>query len=273
MKRIARITIIILLIGVFCLSGFKLFQMSGGYIQESLVKDKVAAYRPDAKETQEAQAFVAQNAYPHETEMIELVEPQDNHPIEPDSPVVSLAINQNIVDMQNEINTDVAGWLTIPGTHIDYPFVSTTDNDFYIGIDLYGNNSTAGTIFADQRCAADLSDFNLVLYGHNMRNNSMFGDLPLYSDVWFFENNRTGTLFLEYGTYALDIFAAMVIRSDDEIIYDPDADSEAFFGYVMENARNYREPASHDRVATLSTCGYEFNSARIVVVAALTLMQ
>ena len=272
MKNIARITTIILLIGAFCLSGFKLFQMSGGYIQESAVKDKLAVYRPSLQETQWGQADGHPYARLREETGAEQTE-QDERPLEPGSPAAPLTINQNIVDMRNEINPEVAGWLTIPGTHIDYPFVSTTDNDAYIGTDLYGNSATAGTIFADQRCAADLSDFNLILYGHNMRNNSMFGDLPLYSDVWFFENNRTGTLFLEYGTYELDIFAAMVVRSDDGIIYEPAIDSEDFFGYVMENARNYREPASRERVVTLSTCGYEFNSARIVVIAALTLMQ
>ena len=269
MRKITIITIVALLIGAFCLSGLKLFQMSGGYLQESVVKDSLAAYKPGAQESQGTRADGIAYTPSNDEAVPGPAGAQADGPFETDRPATPLTVNQNIIDMQNEINPDVVGWLTIPGTHIDYPFVRASDNDFYVRRDIYGNNATAGTIFTDWRCAEDLSDFNLILYGHNMRNKSMFGDLQQYSDPWFFDNALNGTMFLQYGTYTLEVFAFMVISADDEIIYNPGINSEVFFNYVMENARNYSEPVSRDRVVTLSTCGYEFEDARIVAIATL----
>ena len=264
MKNMARAILITLLTGVFCFSGFKLFGMSEGYIQEAQLKDGLAAYRPAA--VNDNQPLNPNASEPALTGSMLAVSQNSATAVLPDAPVPDV-VNQNIFDLQNEINRDVAGWLTIPGTQIDYPFVKGIDNAYYINRDLHGNDALAGTIFMDERNAADFSDFNNILYGHNMRNGTMFGELPLYADEWYFNNNQTGTLYLPYGTYTLEIFAYMVVRSDDGVIYDPAVTSEAFFDYVRDNARNYREPAANEIIVTLSACAYEFDGARAVVIA------
>ena len=267
MKNIARASIIVILTGVFCLSGFKLVQMSEGYIHEAQIKDGLATYSPVSTNDHQPQMTIKP-----ETAFTNIKGPASENPPEmtlPDPPPVMAVVNQNIIDMQNEINRDVVGWLTIPGTKIDYPFVKGADNDYYINRDLYGNDALAGTIFMDERNAADCSDFNTILYGHNMRNNTMFGELPLFADEWYFNNNKDGALYLSHGTYTLEIFAYMVVRADDEFIYNTAVSGAAFFDYVRENARNYREPATRDSVVTLSACAYEFDSARVVVIASI----
>ena len=263
MKNIARAAIIAILTGVFCLCGFKLFQMSEGYIHEAQVKDSLAAYSPVASSDSQPPNIDT----PEPTLTNSTASDVSPETALPDDPPIKTIVNQNIVDMQNEINRDVAGWLTIPGTKIDYPFVKGVDNDYYIKRDLYGNDALSGTIFMDERNAIDYSDFNTILYGHNMRNGTMFGELQLYTDEWYFNNNKDGTLYLPYGTYTLEIIAYMVVRSDDEFIYDPSVDNDDFLRYVKENARNYRDPATYNNVLTLSACGYEFESARVVVIA------
>ena len=266
MKNIARAALIVLLTGVFCLSGFKLFQMSEGYIREAKLKDGISAYHPAASnDNQPMQPDSSESAL---TISISSTSQNSSEATPPDTRPP--AANQYIIDLQNEINRDVVGWLTIPGTKIDYPFVKGADNDYYVNRDLFGEDAPAGTIFIDERNAADLSDFNTILYGHNMKNGMMFGGLPLYSDEWYFNDHNAGTLYLVYGTYHMEIFAYMVVRSDDEVIYGTDADSGAFFGYVRENARYFREPAATDKVVTLSACAYEFDSARVVVIASVS---
>ena len=268
MKNIIRGTLIVILTGVFCFSGFRLFQMSEGYISEAQVRDGLSAYGPSASnDARPPETNSSESAF---TGAVFIASQNSSEAILPDSPPAGIVVNQNIIDMQNEINRDVAGWLTIPGTKIDYPFVKGADNEHYVGRDLYGNDALAGSIFMDERNAPDLTDFNTILYGHNMRNGTMFGELPLFADDWYFNNNKDGALYLAHGTYALEIFAYMVVRADDEFIYNPTVDGDIFFAYIEENARNYREPATRGSVVTLSACAYEFDSARVVIIASVS---
>ena len=81
------------------------------------------------------------------------------------------AIDFSALDFQNP---DVVAWIQIPGTQINYPVVQGKDNDYYLHRDLNGQKSTAGTIFLDYADQADFSSLHNVLYGHHMKNGSMF---------------------------------------------------------------------------------------------------
>jgi len=183
-------------------------------------------------------------------------------------------LNQQIVDLQAEY-PDVAGWLTIPNTAIDYPFTQAGDNSYYLRRDLSGQPLTAGTVFMDYRNRKDFSDFNTVLYGHNMNDGSMFGALKYFNDQSFFDSHTTGALFLADKTYTIEFFAFAVIEPNDAEIYDPavsgDAGKAAFLDYVKNAARYYRDigVTGNDHLVTLSTCNYEFNNARMVLIGRL----
>ena len=182
-------------------------------------------------------------------------------------PAPENAVNQSVIDLQKKY-PDVAGWLTVPNTNIDYPFVWYEDNDYYLRRDLNGDNATAGTLFMDYRCREDFSSRNTVIYGHNMKNNSMFGTLKAFAEDDFFAANAYGAIYLPRETLMLEFFAYLVIKHTDREVYSVDP-SEKLFTYVEQNARQYRDVGltNGDRIVTLSTCSYEFNNARMVLLA------
>ena len=268
-------TITALLLAIaFC--GYKLRAISVAYKEETKIKDKVSQYQPDYPvpiesiiieddptdtpvPLPEGDAEISDSDIEQITEHIDVQQPEYENTI----------INQNIVDLQNEVNADIIGWLTIPDTNIDYPVVLADDNDYYLNRDIYGNQAKGGSLFMDYRCAPNFSAPNTVIYGHNMKNRSMFGDLRKFADSGFFDSNVSGTLYVKDNTYSLDIFAYMVVRADDVIIYDPYAERNIFDEYVGKKARRYRGPQGPGNIVTLSTCAYEFKDARMILLAVI----
>lgn len=290
MRMICRTILITVLLVVISVCGHELWKISRQYSEEAQIKDELSQYRPEIPETQsvtkyiknteiledkkdiediksiEDEIYISNTANDLPDNVIEL--PNTTFEEETTQSTVSeKIINQSIIDMQNEINNDIVGWLTIPNTKIDYPFVIAKDNDFYLRRNIYKNQAGAGSIFMDYRCDRDFTDFNTVIYGHEMKNRSMFGDLKLFADPSFFDSNLSGTLFIKDNTYTLEIFACMVVRADDKLIYNPSADRENFFAYAKKYARQYHEPSVAGNVVTLSTCAYEYDGARIVLLA------
>ena len=270
--KMIKILAIILLTAIITMSGFELWKISAVYLSEAKIKEDMTAYRPGgaepgsrAAERRAADMTMSANGgnglFP--------VSEMSSGAYSVDAPIV----NQGIIDMQNEVNDHIVGWLTIHETNIDYPFVLGTDNSFYLNKDLQGKEAASGSLFMDYRCSADFTGFNTIIYGHNMKNKSMFGDLSQFADSWFFENNRYGAIWLAGGTYSLEIFAYMVVSADDTNIYDPASDSTGLVSYAEKNARNFRAPGEVANVVTLSTCGYEFDGARIVVLGNLGTVQ
>ena len=107
------------------------------------------------------------------------------------------AIDFAVLDSQNP---DVVAWIQIPGTQINYPVVQGKDNDYYLHRDLNGQKSTAGTIFLDYADQADFSSLHNVLYGHHMKNGSMFKDISRYKDQGYFDQQfRNHSLYAGAG--------------------------------------------------------------------------
>ena len=175
--------------------------------------------------------------------------------------------NQSIADLETEVNEDALGWLSIPNTHIDYPVVIGGDNDYYLRRDIHKNEAYAGSIFMDYRCDRGFAGANTIIYGHNMKNRSMFGDLREFADEWFFENNPAGTLYLKDATYTLNFFAYMIVDAGDSVVFDPSAGRDKLYEYAEKNAVNFSPPDPDGKIVTLSTCSYEFTDARMVLLA------
>ena len=208
------------------------------------------------------------NNYESEAKMHELVleyKPEDT--AAPDGEPEEEIINQSVIDLQAQY-PDAVGWLTVPNTQIDYPFVWYKDNDYYLRRDINGNYAQAGTLFMDYRCDRDFSSQNTVIYGHHMKNKSMFGTLQSFNIQTFFDANPTGTIYLPHDTLTLEFFAYMVINPRTEKEVYNVALSSSYVDYVRTNARYYRDIplAANDRIVTLSTCAYEFNDARMVLI-------
>ena len=173
------------------------------------------------------------------------------------------------------INPDVCAWVTLDNTNIDHPVVQGQDNLPYVNGDVYGNFALAGSIFLDSRNDSSFSDPYSLLYGHHMENSGMFGDLALYKEEDFFQENSTGYLITPEGVYDLEIFASLVVSASDQYIFDPEiwhTEETAALAHVKENALYLREHIfqhldENSRILALSTCSGEFSDARTVVLA------
>ena len=173
------------------------------------------------------------------------------------------------------INPDVYAWVTLDNTNIDHPVLQGQDNLTYVNRDVYGNFALAGSIFLDSRNDSSFSDPYSLLYGHHMENSGMFGDLALYKEEDFFQENSTGYLITPEGVYDLEIFASLVVSASDQYIFDPEiwhTEEAAALAHVKENALYLRENIfqsldENSRILALSTCSGEFSDARTVVLA------
>lgn len=179
-----------------------------------------------------------------------------------------------------EINSDVCAWLSLENTKIDYPVLRCDNNLSYINTDVYGNFALAGSIFLDSRCTDDFNDSFSLLYGHHMDNSKMFGDLDLYKDGKFLEENSGGVLILPERTYKLEIFACLLTASSEKNIFEPQQWRDGITGlidFVRNNSEHLRQSVldricsseEEVRILGMSTCASEFTDARTVVLAVM----
>ena len=119
--------------------------------------------------------------------------------------------NNTTVDFNtlNEKNHDTVGFIKVNGTDINYPVVKSNDNDYYLTHSYDKSVSGAGWIFADYRNKLDGTDKNIIIYGHNRRNGSMFSTLKnILNDDWFNnQNNKNVTFITEQGSTEYEVFS------------------------------------------------------------------
>ncbi len=184
-----------------------------------------------------------------------------------------------------EENKDIKGWITVPGTKVDNPVYQTTDNDYYLTHNMNKEKSRYGAIFFDYRCSLDPAapSQNVTVYGHNMKDGSMFGTLKSYKKLDFYKANPTFTVtgLSEQSTYK--IFAVMVMNAtaadDNGYLYNytsPSFDTQGSFIKWVNEARERSlinttvDVCEHDRIITLVTCTNDFSNARLVIMARMT---
>jgi sortase B len=164
-----------------------------------------------------------------------------------------------------EVNPDVIGWIRIPGTQIDYPLMQGEDNQYYLERTWKGEPNAAGSIFLEQHCSADLSDFNTIIYGHRMKNGSMFAALKYYNKMDYLQEHPYVYILDDAGLHRYEVFSAYeasVTGTTYRLAIEDDEIKQKFIddcsGWsVIETGV---EPTIRDRMLTLSTCtgrGYE----------------
>jgi sortase B len=114
-------------------------------------------------------------------------------------------------------NSDTAGYLTIEGTVIQYPVVRGKDNSYYETHTFSKKKNASGAIFMDSKNGIDLSDFNIVLYGHNMKDGSMFHELTQYRKVSFTHDHRYIVLTGLYEKKTFYVFSAYTCESTTDV--------------------------------------------------------
>ena len=119
-----------------------------------------------------------------------------------------------------EQNNETVAWIKVNNTNVEYPVVRATNNSFYLNHSFDKSKNSAGWIFADYKNKFDNTDKNIVIYGHNMRDDSMFGSLKniLNSDWYNNEENTNIALYTENEKYIYKVFSIYKIESEDYYI-------------------------------------------------------
>ena len=218
----------------------------------------------------------------HKTEMVEV--PATDAEIEESTKADSKETNeemQAVVDWEGlwEINPDVYAWISIPGTSIDYPILQhASDNTYYLNYNIDGSYGYPGCIYTENLNSKDFTDSNTVIYGHNMKNGSMFAGLHQFEDSNFFAQNNKVYIYTPEEELTYTIFAAY-IYDDRHLLYSYDFSNEdVYASYLREifarrdlsaNIRMDMNVTSEDNIITLVTCMSKQPDKRLLVQAVL----
>ncbi len=172
-------------------------------------------------------------------------------------------------------STDYVAWICSPDTKLNYP-VAYTDNNFYYIDHIPGEIENAnGTIFIDCRNASDFSDKNTCIYGHNMNDGSMFATLRDYREADYYPEHPVMYLSTPDFNYRLDLIAGCIVEPTSYAYareFESDDQFLAHIEMLKENStfESDVEVTAEDKIVTLSTCTYEIDDGRYVVVGRLT---
>lgn len=175
-----------------------------------------------------------------------------------------------------EINSDIVGWLKIEDTNISYPIMQTEEKrkDYYLYRNFYKEYSQMGTPYIAEFCDVLESD-NLIIYGHHINNNKMFGELEKYKNKEFYNNHKVikfNTLYEDADYKIISVFKT-VAHTGFNYYKFYNANSKQEFNTFIQKCKelsfyNIEETAEYgDKLITLSTCEYSSKNGRLVVVA------
>lgn len=173
-------------------------------------------------------------------------------------------------DALREINPDVIGWLYYKDTPIDYPVVQGENNEVYLSMLFDRTWGGCGTLFADCVTEEPFRQFNTIVYGHHMKDGTMFACLKELRDAGYCEKNPKLQLSTPEGVFDLEIWAFLNEPSDSNIYmtnFKAEEDKQDYLDLVVSLA-DYTtdvDVTTDDRLVMLSTCAYEFENARYIV--------
>ena len=182
-------------------------------------------------------------------------------------------VRQSLIDSVQAMNSaypDAVGWLYIPDTSINYPIMQGGDNDFYLHHAYDGSSLQAGSIFLDYRCENRFMNPVNIVYGHNMRNGSMFAGVLNFADYAYFDSHRYGWLATPETVYRIDFFSCAKAGMDDKL-YDGSSPVSQWIPQIADRSAVFRDAdfSEDDRFISLSTCSYEFENARTILTGKL----
>lgn len=157
-----------------------------------------------------------------------------------------------------KLNEDTYGWLKVSGTDVDYPVVQGADNDYYLRRSFYKSYLNSGSIFVDAVCGAPSENRNTVIYGHNMKDGTMFHSLHNLNNQTYFENAEIRLMTTE-GVYVYEVYSVHQPHEMDRFFFTEftDATWQEFLSWTQAQSffPNSDIPLSEsDKIITLSTC-------------------
>jgi len=174
-------------------------------------------------------------------------------------------------DELRKTNPDIVGWLYYEGTKIDYPIVQGQDNEKYLHTMFDGTYSGFGTLFVDAITEDAFNQFNTIVYGHHMLNGSMFGDLKKLKEPDYCKEHPQFELITPEGKYHLRIWAFLNEPADSAVYTTNFHDRDQMQSYLdliwsMALYGTSVEVTPDDKLVVLSTCAYEYQDARYMVI-------
>ncbi len=225
--------------------------------------------------------IVKYNAKKNENMYLELYE---SMVIEPDETTTELAnINDKFIEKIKElqqINEDVKGWIRIEGTTVNYPLLQTSDNDYYLTHNYKKEKSSYGSIFMKQEANLLENNSNVIIYGHNMRDEQMFNNLLKYKDKKYYQEHPTIKIFTDEQETEYKIVSVF----NSKVFYEYEQNVFRYYQYNnFEDENKYNEYISNckkiqlydtgenvqygEQLLTLITCEYSQENGRLIVIA------
>ena len=176
-------------------------------------------------------------------------------------------------------NNDLVGWLSIPGTTIDHPVMQCDDDEYYLHYNFYREKDPYGCLYVKSIADVNTPCTNFIIYGHHMKDGSMFGNLDLYQEQEYYQEHpfiTFDTLYEERTYQVLAVFLSQVYMEDEDVFkyyqfYQADTEDTFFDFYeAVKELALYDTGVTAgfgDTFITLSTCAYHVEDGRFVVVA------
>lgn len=224
-------------------------------------------------------AGTAKDSIEDQADIIEMIVQPEEY-----SPVSSFAEGQERVMLTKfsalyAENEDIIGWLSVPGTVINYPVMQCKDNEYYLRHNFYGEEDKYGCLFVKDIADVDTPGTNFIIYGHNMKDGSMFGDLNKYGKISFYQTHPSlsfDTLYEERSYEILAVFRSRVYQEEDDVFkyyqfYQAETEEEflLFYESIMDMSIYDTGVTAEfgDTFLMLSTCAYHEENGRLVIVA------
>lgn len=192
---------------------------------------------------------------------------EEEHPAGEVSNSALSEMDRQVLDAISELrkqNEDVIGWIAFDDLELSYPIMQDEGNEFYLSHTFSKRENSAGSIFMEAANHPDFEDCHTIIYGHNMKNLSMFGQLKKYKTEEFYEQHQFFTIYTLDQVYRYQIFAYYDISELGDIYtigFEPNEEFETFIGKMLK--RSYYDTGvdvtAQDKVITLSTCSTEEN--------------
>ena len=235
-NKVIYCTVCLILVGILIFSGIKIYKWYKENNSNSKIIEKV-----------------------NEAIVIKEDEPKEN--------------DKYIIDFEllKKQNSETVAWLKINNTKIEYPVVKTKNNDYYLTHSFDKSENSAGWIFADYKNKFDGKDKNIIVYGHNRRDGSMFGSLKnILSSKWYNNEENRNIIFNVNGqNYTYRVFSVYQIEKEDYYIktnFSSDNEYENFLNTIRKRSvKDFKEDVSNDdTILTVSTCANN-NMYRVVL--------
>ena len=267
---VIRLIVMLAALAVFLYSGYTLYGFYKEYKKSSDEYDNLEnSYAVD----QEQESENIDNL--EDDDALQSISGQEVRTVLEDGEEKTLPVLKNPIDFTQllSVNSDIVGWLRIRALDISYPVVQGKDNDYYLHRTFEKTDNFAGCLFVNSYNMGDFTDQNTIIYGHNMKNGSMFGKLKNFSDPEVFKKSRYFWIFTPDFIYQYRIFSASVVDKTGLTyqIFFTDDEFDQFISRAYSNSVVDNQGVTvtkEDRIVTLSTCTGD-DSTRFVVMGKL----